>query len=61
MNETTQSTRSALAIVSVLLLAAAISGASLIRAESTGQSRQAHSFIGTAPEAAAVEVPAPTF
>lgn len=51
--------QSAYALVSVMFLAAAISGASLIRAET--KPAEGHSFVGTMPEAAVVEVQPPTF
>ena len=50
---------SAFALMSVMFLVVAMSGASMIRAESPAG--QAHSFIGTAPDAATIEVSAPTF
>ena len=53
---------SAYAFVSVMLLAAAISGATLIRAESTPPSATTQSFIGTTPDSGNAEaVQAPTF
>ena len=61
MKEATQTPKGAFAIVSVLLLAAAISGASLIRAESSTQSNEAHSFIGTTPDASTIEPLPPQF
>jgi hypothetical protein len=51
---------SAFAFVSVMLLAAAIFSAPLIRAESTA-SGETQSFIGTTPDAAGPEVQPPTF
>jgi len=45
MQEATQNTKGAFAIVSVMLLAAAISGASLIRAEASPQASEPHSFV----------------
>ena len=61
MKEATQNTKGAFAIVSVMLLAAAISGASLIRAESSPQASEPHSFIGTTPDASTVEQLPPQF
>ncbi len=53
--------RPAFAIVSILLLVAALTGVTMIRADSAS-SDKGHTFIGTMPDApAAAEVQPPTF
>ena len=53
--------KSAVAMVSVLLLAAVISMGSLMLRADGGTAAEAHSFIGTTPDAAAAEPLPPTF
>ena len=52
--------KSALTVMSVMLLTAAISSAALVRMDSAAPGQVA-SFIGTTPDATAVEEQAPTF
>ena len=62
MQDLKQSVQGAFAMVSVMVLAAAISTATLIAGEpSSSGAAAAQSFIGVAPEAASIEVQPPTF
>jgi hypothetical protein len=51
--------KSALAVMSVMMLTALISSAALVRMDSAPE--QVTSFIGTTPDASSIETPAPTF
>jgi len=51
--------RSALAVMSVMMLTAMISTAATVRMDSAPE--QVTSFIGTTPDASAIEAQAPTF